>query len=72
MTQDARLLALIAALVEPLAESMVADYTPEDWQDNPVVGRVREAAEALATGGLEVPVPVREVLRLAEAARRGV
>ena len=63
-------LALVAALAEPLAGHMVAAYTLEDWQDSPVVDRVREAAEALATGGLEVPLPVREVLRMAAEARR--
>jgi len=69
--QNARLLALVAALVEPLAEDMLANYTLKKWQESPHVDRVREAAETLATAGLDVPAPVREVLTRAEAARRG-
>lgn len=41
MKQDARLLASLAALIEPLAEYMIADLTPEEWQDSPLVDRVR-------------------------------
>lgn len=69
MTTDARSLALLAALIEPLAEYMVADLTPEEWQDSPLVDRVQEAASLVEASGQELGLMTREALSLAGAAR---
>jgi len=69
MAADARSLALLAALIEPLAGYMVADLTPEEWQDSPTVGQVQEAAALLQASGQELQLMTREALSLAAAAR---
>ena len=61
---------LLAALAEPLAEYILADYEGEDWRDSPVVEALARVAAILEAQGGEIPVAILDVLRKASDAGR--
>jgi len=63
---------LVAELVEPLAEFMLADDECEDWQDSPYVETLARVAALLEAQRREIPVPLLDVLRTASEVGRPV
>jgi hypothetical protein len=64
---------LAAELAEYLAAHIVGaavawDFTAEDFQESPEIERIAEVADRLRAAGRDVPLPIREMLREAEAA----
>jgi hypothetical protein len=44
------------------------DFTAEDFQESPEIERIAQVADRLRAGGRDVPLPIVEMLREAEAA----
>ena len=66
---DALLLTLIAGLAAALAEQMVAEFAPENWQDSPTVMVVQDAAILLERAGQDAPTALHEAPSRAATAR---